>query len=139
MFRSAVTSYLIAMSLAGPGLCCCSFKRAAAVVLAFAASCHGQKMATPSCCHAGKDKQPSGKPDTCPCRQHREQPVLSLNSGSTSSDAFGADRSGLTCEPAMAVLDPLEAGDTDHLVQQALDSPYPNSRGLLRALSVMRC
>lgn len=140
MFRRVITSYLIAIVLAGPGLCCCSFNRAFARDCAPAGRSHGCKVAAHTCCHSETDRQLPGKPDTCPCRKHHEQPIVSLDGSSLANDALGATQWRPNFASATAVIDALfGAGDPSHLAQQALDAPHLTSQALLRALSVMRC
>lgn len=136
MFGRVITSYLIAIVLAGPGLCCCSFARDCAP----AGRSHGCKVAAHTCCHSETDRQLPGKPDTCPCRKHHEQPIVSLDGSSPSSDEFRAVQWQPDFEIAVLVINGFVGiSDPNHLAAQALDSPYLNSRAILRALSVMRC
>lgn len=141
MFRRVITSYLIAIALAGPGLCCCSVNRAFARDRAPAGRSYRCNVAAHSCCHSDRDSQSPGKPDKCPCRKHHEQPIVSLDDGSSpAGDALGASQWRPNFASAMAVIDALfAAGDPSHLAQQALDATHLTSQALLRALSVMRC
>ena len=138
MFRRVLNFYLTAIFLAGPGLCCCSLTRASAKDCTVAAT---RQITAHSCCHNNTDKQAPGKPVRCPCRQHQEQQVTSRNNEASAVDDqmvakhWWPSFEGVT-EPDNAIKG---ASDPNHLVQHSLDSPFPTSRDLLRALSVMRC
>lgn len=137
MFRRVITSYLIAIILAGPGVCCCSLSHA----FSSDSASTDTSQAAPSCCHSKTDKQSPGKPDSCPCRKHRERLVVSSNDESSKGDdGPGAAHWQPNVEPALAGSgDLFSAGDPGHLARQALFATYLNSRSLLRAISVMRC
>lgn len=141
MFGRLVTSALMAMFLAGPGLCCCSLKRASAIERSPATGCVGPQLASHSCCQSDTGKQSPEKPGQCPCRKHHKQLVVSVNHGSSSTiDLLSSDHWRPDFESAIADVDALSGtGDPHHLEQQALDAPHLTSQGLLRALTVMRC
>ncbi len=138
MFRRALNSYLIAVLLAGPCLCCCSLTRALTKTRTDASAC---QITAHSCCHGNTDQSSPEQPDRCPCRQHQDQQVISLTDGTVAvSDQIAAEHSCSTMECSVGSGNALiGATDPDHLIQQSLDSLYPTSRDRLRALSVMRC
>jgi hypothetical protein len=138
MFRRILNSYLIAVLLAGPWLCCCSLSRASTIL---SPSSSTQPITTHSCCHSESDKSSPEKSHRCPCRQHHDQQVISLSEAAfTVSDQIVAQHFWLSIECCIVSGNSLlGATDPDHLVQQSLDSLYPTSRELLRAISVMRC
>ncbi len=138
MFRRVLNSYLIVTLLAGPGLCCCSLTRASAKVCTDLST---REITAHSCCQNKTDKSPSGKPHHCPCRQHREQQITSVTEVTSASyDQIVAKHWFPSFEGSAGSKHPLiGVTDPDHLAEQSLDSLYPTSRDLLRALSVMRC
>lgn len=138
MFKRVLNSYLIAVLLAGPWLCCCSLSRVSAK---FCPSPSSQEITAHSCCHSETNKSSSEKSNRCPCRQHHEQQVTSLSGAASAvSDQIVAQHWWLSFECFIGSGSALiGATDPDHLAQQSLDTLYPTSRDRLRALSVMRC
>lgn len=138
MFRRILNSYLIAVLLAGPWLCCCSLLRVSTML---SPSPSTQTITAHSCCHSESSKSSPEKPHRCPCRQHQDQQVTSLVEATTTvSDQLAAKLFLLGVECCIGSESAtIGATDPDHLDQQSLDSLYLTSRDLLRAISVMRC
>lgn len=133
MVRRVITACLIAIALAGPGMCYCALEHVISP---------DNTIASHTCCHGPKDQRPVERPDTCPCRQHHEPQIVSLNNDSLSLNAGCGARPWLPLPDfATSLLGALvdAAADANHIAPQALDSPYPNSRAMLRALCVVRC
>ncbi len=141
MFRRVITSYLIAMTLAGPGLCCCTVSRVFGRDCEHACCRPATKPDSGSCCHSHPAKRPPTTPDECPCRKYYEQQlVVPDNEASPPSDALGVRNRPVSLDSMAAVIgSPLSASDRNQLSRRVLVSPYPSSSDLLRALSVMRC
>lgn len=139
MFRGILNSYLIAVLLAGPWLCCCSLSRVSTMLRSNLSA--QATLDSHSCCHSETNRSSPEKPHRCPCRQHQDQQVTSLTEAiSAVGDQIEAQQFGLSvecCTQSGNVL--IGATDPDHLGQHSLDSLYPTSRDLLRAISVMRC
>ena len=149
MVRLSLIAYLIAATWLGPALCCCTVKQ-------FASGCHGcqahavkKRPNTHSHCHshhhAADNSAPApvkplpSAPCDCPCERHNVQQVAVVEQ-SVSTDSLGIGVELLLMAPA-ATLDTLSWVQPGCLAieQHALESPYWNSRGILRAHHVLRC
>lgn len=141
MFRRIITSYLIAMTLAGPGFCCCTVSRVLGHDCAHACCRPAAKSGSGSCCHSHPTKRPPATPDECPCRKYHEQQLVAPDTqASPPSDGLGARNWPVNLDSVAAVIgSPLGASDRNQLTRRVLVSLYPSSSELLRALSVMRC
>ena len=65
IMRRFLVILLTILTVAGPGLCCCTLPRLAP-----------QAAEVPSCCHAPTEGQPEPCKHECPCRELRETPAV---------------------------------------------------------------
>jgi len=140
MFRRLINSYLIAILLAGPCLCCCSLSRASTKDCPIATD-GGLEIESHSCCHSEPDDHAPEKSQDCPCRKHQDQQATSLGVEASIANArLVAELSWPSLLSAWTFTgESSQADDSNHLSRQSLESTFSSAQDLLRAFSVMRC
>ncbi len=145
MIRRGFTYYLALIALAGPGMCCCSYLQA---WTAFpdcssgrgqASECHGHSIRH-SCCHH-PSKKGSSTQNQCPCREHQavQAAFLTERSGQSEINQPSAIWQSFEIGPALLPGSLFIQVNGQRIAAHSLESPYLTSKGILRALHIMRC
>jgi hypothetical protein len=144
--RTAVTLYLLAFTIAGQGLCCCTLEQMARELVTPAAPVTTTTRPAQKPCCAHHHQQTATKstnvpqpqtPDPCPCKQHGQLPVLAPQATTRTlldlQPRYNLDSATLSshCDDATRVDRPL----TD----KGRAGGFVTAEDLLRAFHILRC
>lgn len=151
MLRTALSLYLVAITVAGPALCCCSSQRLFAFLRRPTEPTSAAPAQPKSCCHHGSDERnsaPAGAPGCpkpsdgpkCPCRQ---DPSPTLASASLAGDGgwrlaqgeLTFDLGAVTSESLVKTSAELATATFQNNAVYA----FRTSADMLRALHILRC
>lgn len=163
MLRTAVTYYLMLVSLAGPALCCCTLSDLFQMPCGHARGSHDKvarshkhvhgtshrhvhhehsNTVAKHCCHHQGTENPNDSRHECPCGHQSERQIAIVSTGLGES-LLSAVTDGAMQHVTLVLLVPPSMiwGDvvSQSVAQLALETPFSTPAGQLRALSVLRC
>ena len=148
MMRAILLSYLTAVVMAGPGLCCCTMVRVVALFAPKSATTAHARAGSCRCSHstAGKGNRAPHKSKPAPCderpcsaKEHQSQPLNVEPASTVMAKVLDAVWQQLVLARPAA---PDAAADLAAIPARPRESfgfPYLDGKGIVRALRVWRC